>query len=180
MKASILKSIRRLSATTRSMFALGLVICLSLAVGIGYWPGAAWATPGLMFNSETLARSLFDNIDVKSNSDLLKVKIETKGSADVYIVRNTVPPGGYSGWHTHPGPSIVSVKSGTATVYDGNDPNCTPHTYVAGTGFIDQGDGHVHMVRNEGTVDLIVVAFQIIPAGADRRIDAASPGYCPF
>ncbi len=156
----------------------GLVLCMT--VGVVYWPRVALATPASMFSSEILARALFDDIDIKSHSDLLKVKIDTKGSADVYVVRNTVPPGGYSGWHTHPGPSIVSVKAGTATVYDGNDPNCTPHTYAAGTGFVDPGDGHVHMVRNEGAVDLIVVAFQIIPAGADRRIDMAAPGYCPF
>jgi hypothetical protein len=75
---------------------------------------------------------------------------------------------------------MVSVKSGTATVYDGDDPSCTPTAYPAGTGFIDRGDGHVHMVRNEGSVQLETVAFQIIPAGADRRIDAPDPGYCPF
>jgi hypothetical protein len=36
------------------------------------------------------------------------------------------------------------------------------------------------MVRNEGTVPLETIAFQIIPAGADRRIDVVAPGYCPF
>jgi len=75
---------------------------------------------------------------------------------------------------------VVLVKSGTATVYDGDDPNCTSVRYPAGTGFIDSGGGHVHMVRNEGTEPLVTVAFQIIPTGALRRIDAASPGYCPF
>jgi hypothetical protein len=53
-------------------------------------------------------------------------------------------------------------------------------TYAAGTGFIDEGGGHMHMVRNEGASDLVTVAFQIIPAGADRRIDGPSPGHCPF
>ena len=163
------------------MLAAVLVLFLSLAAGIGYWPRAAWATPGSMFNSETLVRALFGNIEIESSSALLKVGIETKGPADVFVVRNTVPPGGYSGWHTHPGPSIVSVKTGTATVYDGNDPYCRPHTYVAGTGFVDRGGaGHAHMVRNEGTVPLETIAFQIIPAGADRRIDVAAPGYCAF
>ena len=163
------------------MLPVALVSFLALAAAIGYWPQTAWATPGSMFGSETLVRSLFGNIEINSRSALLKVEIETKGPADVFVVRNTVPPGGYSGWHTHPGPSIVSVKAGTATVYDGDDPNCTPHVYVAGTGFIDKGgSGHMHMVRNEGTVPLETIAFQIIPAGADRRIDAVSAGYCPF
>jgi hypothetical protein len=36
------------------------------------------------------------------------------------------------------------------------------------------------MVRNEGKEQLVTEAFQIIPAGDGRRIDAAKPGYCPF
>ena len=123
----------------------GLVVC-SIA-GIVDWPGTARATPGSQFNSETLVRTLFEDIDLKTHTDIHKVKIQTKGPSDVFIVRNRVPPGGHSGWHTHPGPSVVSVKSGTATVYDGDDPLCTPTTYAA---------------------------------GADRRIDAPSPGSCPF
>ena len=108
------------------------------------------------------------------------MKIKTKGTSDVYVVRNRVPPGGYSGWHTHPGPSVVSIRSGVATVYSGDDPSCAPVTYAAGTGFIDEGGGHVHMVRNEGSVELETIAFQVVPAGADRRIDAPDPGFCPF
>lgn len=114
------------------------------------------------------------------SADAYKVRIIARDPSDVYIVRNTVPPGGYSGWHTHPGPSIVSVVAGTATVYEGDDPSCTPVTYPAGTGFIDPGDNHVHMVRNEGTVNLVTVAFQVIPTTAARRIDSLAPGYCGF
>jgi mannose-6-phosphate isomerase-like protein (cupin superfamily) len=50
----------------------------------------------------------------------------------------------------------------------------------AGTGVIDPGDGHVHLLRNEGSVDLVTVTVQILPADAARRIDAPSPGNCPF
>ena len=31
---------------------------------------------------------------------------------------------GPSGWHCYPGPSLVIVKSGTATLYLANDPTC--------------------------------------------------------
>jgi quercetin dioxygenase-like cupin family protein len=98
----------------------------------------------------------------------------------VYIVENTVKPGGSSGWHTHPGPSLITVKSGIATFYDSDDPTCTPHVVPAGTGVIDPGDGHVHLLRNEGSVDLVTVTVQILPAGAARRIDAPNPGNCPL
>lgn len=164
----------------------GIMACA--IAGLINLPGTAVATPAVNFNSEILARSFFEELQVntrpKGGDDPDEsghlVKIEARDPSDVYVVRNTVPPGGNSGWHTHPGPSVVSVKSGTATVYMGDDPSCTPTTYPAGTGFIDAGSGHVHMVRNEGTVGLETVAFQIVPTGAARRIDAPNPGFCPF
>ena len=147
------------------------------------WPGAALATASKDFVSD-VTRSFFQEIRVLGGTDRegedAKVRIIAKEPSDVYVVTNTVAPGGYSGWHTHPGPSVVLVKAGTATVYDGNDPGCTPVRYPAGTGFIDAGGGHVQMVRNEGTQPLVTAAFQIIPAGDSRRIDAANPGYCQF
>lgn len=166
----------RLAATALSVLAVGCVMSIIVPFK------SAFATPAFMFNSTTLAKVLFtDDIDVKNNnSDGHQVVIKTKGASDVYYVDNTVPSGGNSGWHTHPGPSVVAVKSGVAAVYDGDDPACTPHYYVAGTGFVDRGDGHVHMVRNEASAQLETVAFQIVPAGAARRIDAPNPGNCPF
>src|SRR5258708_18308910 len=131
----------------------GAVVCGVSA--ILNWPGIVVATPAFQFNSEILARSSFEAIAVNTRREHgrededSKVKIKVEEPSDVYVVRNTVPPGGYSGWHTHPGPSVVLVKSGTATVYDGDDPSCTPVRYPAGTRFIDAGGGPVRNVSNE-------------------------------
>jgi hypothetical protein len=38
----------------------------------------------------------------------------------------------------------------------------------------------VHVVRNEGREELVVVVASLIPAGATRRIDEPSPGTCAF
>lgn len=144
---------------------------------------AVLATPASNFVGDP-TRALVESLKIISNpgpdGTNSKVRLFIDEPSDVYVVANTVAPGGYSGWHTHPGPSVVLVKTGTATVYDGSDPSCTPARYPAGSAFIDPGDGHVHMVRNEGTTTLVLMAFQIIPTGATRRIDAPSPGYCPF
>lgn len=156
----------------------GIVVCCSGLLGPF---GIADATPSAAFSSDTVGPTDFGEIDVRMHTRDLKVKIQTNGFSDAYIVINTVAEGGYSGWHTHPGPSLVTVKSGTATYYDGDDPTCTPHVLVRGEGFVDPGDGHVHMVRNEGGDVLELIAFQIIPHGAPRRIDVpTSPGNCPF
>src|SRR5438128_378064 len=95
------------------------------------------------------------------------------------IRQNTIAPGGTFGWHSHPGPSLVIVKSGTATFYMGDDPTCTPHVVTAGSGFVD-GGGDVHVVRNEGTVDLVTIVTSLVPAGAARRIDVPDPGTSRF
>jgi quercetin dioxygenase-like cupin family protein len=114
-----------------------------------------------------------EEIKINTQSDINDVKIKTMGLSDVYVVHNTIVPGGHTGWHSHPGPSIISVKSGTATEYNSDDPN-TPHVHTAGTCFVDDGD-HAHIVRNEGDTNLELVAFQILPRGATRRIDQPQP-----
>jgi hypothetical protein len=47
-------------------------------------------------------------------------------------------------------------------------------------GFVDPGGDHVHLLRNEDSVEARTVAIQLVPAGATRRIDAGSPAACPF
>lgn len=136
----------------------------------------ALATSSSGFSTEQLSLGRFGEIKIHTDD----VKLKTKGDSDVYVVQNTVQAGGHSGWHTHPGPSLITVKEGTATFYDGDDPTCTPQVFPAGTGTIDPGDGHIHILRNEGSVPLVTVTVQIVPAGADRRIDAPAPGNCPF
>jgi hypothetical protein len=46
--------------------------------------------------------------------------------------------------------------------------------------FVDPGGGHVHILRNEGTVEAKTIAVQLIPADAARRMEIADPGNCHF
>ena len=136
--------------------------------------GVAWATPsGGLTTAILTGPVMLDEIDLKSNTDAHKAMIKTWGASDVYIVHNTITPGGYTGWHSHPGISFVTVKAGTATEYHGDDPN-TPNVYPAGTGFVEEAGG-VHLIANEGDTDLELVAFQLLPYGATRRIDEPQP-----
>jgi len=50
------------------------------------------------------------------------LKTKVKGDSDVYIVQNTFPPGADTGWHTHPGPSLVTVTAGAITAYEADAP----------------------------------------------------------
>jgi quercetin dioxygenase-like cupin family protein len=137
----------------------------------------ALATPPSGVTTTPIATGRFDAIDTKIKTGAWKAKLKTKGASDLHVLQNTIAPGGTFGWHSHPGPSLVIVKSGTATFYLADDPTCTPHVVPAGSGFVDSG-GDVHVVRNEGSVDLVTVVASLVPADAARRIDAPSPGNC--
>jgi quercetin dioxygenase-like cupin family protein len=97
---------------------------------------------------------------------------------DLYIVEVTIRPGGWLGWHSHPGLSLVVVKSGTASFYEADDPTCTAQVIPTG-GTLFEPAGDVHMVRNEGDVDLVNVVIQLVPIGAPRAIGESDPGNCP-
>lgn len=161
-----------------------LIAALVLGALVAY-AGTVVASPGSGFGSTTLAKATYGDIfsHVHTVPAAWDELISTKGASDLYVQQNTWQPGGTTGWHTHPGPSFVIVTKGSVTVYDGDDPTCTPHVYTAGTAdnaFIDPGDGHVHLVRNETTAVAQTIAVQLIPTGAVRRQDAPDPGNCSF
>jgi hypothetical protein len=123
---------------------------------------AAAATPAPSavngVTSTLFAVSKFSGIDASANavSGAWDAKINTKGESDVYMLENRIAPGGSFGWHSHPGPSIVLVKTGTVAV-----------------------GGDVHVVRNEGTVETVVYVMSIVPRGAARKTDQQQPTNCP-
>ena len=153
-------------------------------VGVAVYAGQTFATPATGFTGTTLAKAQFGELDshVHTVPADWQAWIKTKGLSDLYVQSNVWAVGGSTGWHTHPGPSLVIVTAGTLTVYEGDDPSCTPRVYSAtGTNsFVDVGGGDVHLIRNEGSVEARATAVQLVPAGAVRRVDAPDPGNCPF
>jgi quercetin dioxygenase-like cupin family protein len=132
----------------------------------------AWATPGAGITTTIVSGPvvLLDS-KVKSESEINKVEIENEGFSDVYVVHNRIAVGGHTGWHSHPGPSIISVKSGQVIEEHADG---STHLHVAGTSFLEPANT-VHIMRNPGPSELELVAVQILPLGAPRRIDAAAP-----
>lgn len=140
----------------------------------------ALATSSLGVTSTTIAQgSVADDIQVHVKTGDWKVKLDTKGPSTLAVTENKVAPGGHFGWHSHPGPSLVVVKSGAATEYHGDDADCTPEVHRAGTAFVDAGGG-VHIVRNEGSVELVVIVTRLVPEGVAPRTDEPNPGNCGF
>jgi quercetin dioxygenase-like cupin family protein len=156
-----------------------ILALLAVVVGVAARSGTVLATPVSGVTSTLFAVGHFEEIDAKTLSSSWQARIRTKGESDLHVLENRIAPGGTFGWHSHPGPSLVTVKSGALTLYRGDDPDCTPQVVEAGSGFIDQG-GDVHLVRNEGSVETVVYVTSLVPRGATRRIDEPSPGNCPF
>lgn len=168
-----------------------LVLSPVVLGAVGY-VGLIQATPASGFSASTLAVGRLPEFDVthhlvrelppESNSkkDVWLSLQKTKGDSDLYVQSNVWQSGGTTGWHTHPGHSLVTVTSGTVTNYDGDDPSCTGTVYTVGMTFVDEGGDHAHLIRNEGFVEARTIAVQLIPAGATRRIDAQGNAACPF
>jgi quercetin dioxygenase-like cupin family protein len=150
--------------------ALGLVAVMA-SIGI------AAATPGSKAVGAILSVGVLPaGVRIHTND----LKFSTRDDVQVVTQTITVGPGGHTGWHSHPGPVLVTIAAGTMTFYDADDPTCSPDIYATGDTFIDRGGGHVHIARNEGSVDMILYATYLVPVGAPIRTDVANPGTCPF
>ena len=160
----------------RSRLVLAFVV---VGVGIAVYAGTVLATPPSAVTPTTYGIGKLNSFDTSGRIGAWTAKMNIRGASDLHVLSNTIAPGGSFGWHSHPGPSFVIVESGTATFYLGADRMCRPHRVRAGQTFVDRGLA-VHIVRNEGTVDLVTVVVSFVPRGAPRRIDEGNPGNCPF
>jgi quercetin dioxygenase-like cupin family protein len=147
---------------TRKTFALAI-----LGVVAAVAAGAALATPPFLFTATQHARG--------TTPGHFKIKLRDSSSpGDAAIVQVTQCVGGHSGWHAHPGPPVVIVKSGELTIQQARD--CSSATYTAGQVAIEPS-GHVHIARNTGTTTLeLWITFLDVPVGEPTRIDAPDPG----
>jgi quercetin dioxygenase-like cupin family protein len=101
-------------------------------------------------------------------------------ACDTAYQQLTIQPGGFTGWHTHPGPTFVAVAQGEGTLYHAMS-GCPSVKYATGAGFM-QPPTEVHNMRNEGTTPLVLWAFYALPPGTSNaaiRIDQPQPAECP-
>ena len=93
-----------------------------------------------------------------------------------------IEPGGSTGWHTHPGPVLVTVNSGVLKLVYADDATAR----VARTGrarvSVDRGDETAHTGLALGAAKVVLSVTYLVPGepGTPTRIDAPNPGNCPF
>jgi quercetin dioxygenase-like cupin family protein len=165
----------------RVMVLIGVAAVLGLIGGlIG---GSALATPVINATAETARGPLVDR-PLKANWKFApgdRVKLQTKGDVEVAFQRIAIAPGGTLGWHSHPGPTVVTVRAGTLSFYHAEA--CTDEIeYATGQSFSNLPD-EIHLARNEGTTEVVLFAVYFVPLKTPPvglRIDQPSPGPgCP-
>jgi hypothetical protein len=170
-----------------------MVIGVSAAVALigGLIAGSALATPVINATAETARGPLADRpLDVNmefENGTKAEVELQTKGPMEIAFQRIVLQPATPGqpvptlGWHSHPGPTVVTVRAGTLSFY--HDEACTEEIeYATGTSFSNLPD-EIHLARNEGAAEVVLFAVYFVPVRTPPlalRIDQPSPGAgCP-
>jgi mannose-6-phosphate isomerase-like protein (cupin superfamily) len=165
-----------------------LLVIGSVVVGQTLSVGSALATPASGFKGTTIARGTFEEFSIRTQyplpgfggpeTDLWFSLLKTKGDSELFVQSNEWQPGGTTGWHSHPGFSLVMlIGEGTITAYEYEGDHCTAHVYSANSSGTLIDANHVHMLRNEGSVVARTVAVQLVPKAMEdqRRIDLKDP-----
>jgi hypothetical protein len=185
---------KRMQMLAGALAVAGLIVAAPLVaratppLGISFTPVGRATVPAFDVR-RTFRVQTGDDVDGRDEdkgreSKSWKLQLEATAPIDVATQLVTFPAGGNSGWHTHPGPVFFTVRTGTLTVYEGDDPTCTAHVFTAGMGAVEAGTSrHIHMVRNE-TNDLAeALVTYMVPVGTPQkqlRTDLPNPGNCPF
>lgn len=159
----------------RSVAAAAAVVSVG-AAGVAVATHAPQADPGTVPTRFLAAHNHVADVPGKP----LRRIARAPGGMDVFVQHVRLTPDTDTGWHTHPGPAIVTVVAGALTYEDA----CTRKTYgpagpgQTGTGFVDPGFGHVHhAIAGPQGADFYVT--YLLPRGSAQHVIAAQPpGAC--
>jgi len=141
-----------------------MVIAAIALAALAIFGVTALATAGAGVTGTPQVRGTLPN-HVHVNAD--GIKFSTKDPTDVVVQSFTYAPGGFSGWHTHPGFVLAVVESGALTVQVG----CSVHAYSVGQSFYESGTTPI-MARNlSADQPTVVRVTYVVPKGVNVRRD---------
>ena len=112
------------------------------------------------------------------HADGAGVDFRTSGPTQALVTSITVDPGGTFGWHSHPGPVLVTVAKGTLAEFHAEGHRCPRTTVTAGQAFVESG-GEVHLARNAGSTPVELNAtFLARPGTTEFVIPQRRPRVC--
>jgi quercetin dioxygenase-like cupin family protein len=98
------------------------------------------------------------------------ISLEDNGQSEMYVQDLIVGPGGYTGWHSHPGLLLITMKEGSIDFYN---KDCLKNTYTAGQSFTEGAEPHA-LVNTASANARLLIAY-IVKAGEPRRIERSQP-----
>ena len=200
-----------MNSRVRSGVAAGLVAGALLAYGVPKLLSGepALATPGNGFTTTILSRGEIGNnllfgapktvvvkrkVTIRTKRGVFRKTVRVRVASidkaisctaatpcDTVFQQGTLQPGGTTGWHTHPGPAFVAFAQGEGTYYHDEGSSCPSMTVTAGNGF-SQMPTETHVLRNLGSVPIIVYTLYVLPHGTPNsaiRTDQPQPAACP-
>ncbi|HEY3210762.1 MAG TPA: hypothetical protein VGL18_13420 [Actinomycetota bacterium] len=147
---------------------------IGAAVGVavlGIVTATALGSPGggfeqtILGHRATLANAIHSNFD--------GIKLKTKAPVDEQMITITYHPGGFSGWHYHPGFVMVIVESGHITAHFSD---CSTKTYGPHEAFFESGHEPFMVSNDSATEDAVVYAAFMAPQGSPFRVETDVPG----
>ena len=106
---------------------------------------------------------------IKVGSDWA-VSLEDSGQSEFYFQDLVIRPGGRTGWHSHPGLLLITLKEGSIDFYG---KGCGKHTYAGGQSFTEGAEPH--NIVNSGSGNARLLIAYIVKSGEPRRVENPQP-----
>jgi hypothetical protein len=158
-----------------------LIVLVALLAGLTTMVGAGAAMashvpqvdPATAPTGFLVAHNYIADVDVSAIA-----RSAASGGSDVFVQHLRFGPNQAFPWHSHPGPVIGMVVSGSLTYEDAHANACRDRIYTAGNGFLDPGFGHVHRAIG-GPSGAEVYFFFSLPPGSETHINpTTAPEEC--
>ena len=145
-----------------------LVGILGMVVGaMAMFVGTIQATPGVEFRTRRARLCHPRPFSLRQHN----FKIISEDFTDVVSGTLTIEVGGDTGWHTHPGPTFLTVAQGRVEVKILTSAGVcktevfSPDPDIGNTGFVEAGN-EVHIATNVGSEQVVAyVTFLAVPPG---------------
>ena len=98
------------------------------------------------------------------------LSLEDSGGSEFHFQDLVIKPSGSSGWHSHPGLLLITVKEGSVDWYD---KDCGKHSYVTGQSFTEGAEAHD--VVNSGAANARLLIAYVVKGGEPRRRENPQP-----
>jgi hypothetical protein len=157
---------------------VGKVVPIVVVVGAGCGAAVALASHPQIDPNTVPVGFLTAHTTVNNIPASVVARAFRSGKADVFIEHARLAPGETGDFHTHPGPSFISVQSGSLDYEEATRGRCLRKSYVKGRGFVDGPSRHAHRV-SAGASGVDYYEVYLLPRGTGPNLTKVSaPAEC--